>query len=179
MKPGMATVSGDQLRRTKGSAPFDMYEVTVTAWTPSRCWVLRWFTRFGTSMMPSSSIRPWRIHQLVRFLGGWPVQCGGVVGEYGEREGFFLWFGSLKHCVATPWEWNNDWYVFSGMFFFWNVDTTLCSMLNASGKTNQTVLRNHFLKTLDSRQPHRHSAQYVQWISMVYSFGHCPVLFSV
>ena len=53
-------------------------------------------------MMPSSSIRPWRIHQLVRFLGGWPVQCGGVVGEYGEREGFFLWFGSLKHCVATP-----------------------------------------------------------------------------
>jgi len=51
----------------------------------------------------------------------------------------------------------------SGMFFFWNVDTTLCSMLNASGKTNQTVLRNHFLKTLDSRQPHRHNAQYVQW----------------
>lgn len=40
-------------------------------------------------MMPSSSIRPWRIHQLVRFLGGWPVQCGGVVGEYGESEGFF------------------------------------------------------------------------------------------
>ena len=35
-------------------------------------------------------------------LGGWPVQCGGAVGEYGEREGFFLWFGSLKHCVATP-----------------------------------------------------------------------------
>ena len=29
---------------------------------------------------------------------------------------FFLWFGSLKHCVATPWEWNNDWYV-----SFWNV----------------------------------------------------------
>jgi hypothetical protein len=35
-------------------------------------------------------------------FGGLACAVWWCVGEYGEREGFFLWFGSLKHCVATP-----------------------------------------------------------------------------
>ena len=35
-------------------------------------------------------------------LGGWPVQCGGAVGEYGEREGFFslVWQFKTLCCYS-------------------------------------------------------------------------------